>query len=586
MLKALKKVRFWLYEIRFTIEIDVNILITQLNRSAVDLSEILMTRWLTWIRLFDFNVRHVLDKKHIATDELFRKSCELSNDIDEVHEKNIDDFINDQLNCVRVCSMRVNENDDEQFLKNEYFEKFQRIVHYLITLTRSNHLNRKKFRKFKNWALQFLVRDKHLFKRVNKNVLLQKIIDKTENQAIILKQFHNENDYREQERIYRRVIDRYWWRNLYRDCEKYVVNYESCQLRAFNREKKTLHFIWISNLFQKINIDCVHLSQSRLMKALVVIRNDLTEWMKTRVLFNLKTKTVAKFLWKNIICRFECFESIVMNEDFENKVVTEKLLNRYRIRIKLTSTYHASINEMIKKEHRSLINVLSKLIENKIERWSQHLHAMLWTDRKYSIWHIMNWNKIRSIEDLLTIRVRQFLKKNKNLKKTVLHLKRMKKQNKKLFDDKYQLRKILLSANNLILKHNIKLNNKYDFKLTFRWNEPFRIQRANSIKNIYILKKMNKTRLERTYAGNRLKRFKIKDVEDLSTRQTEIHEMLNIAPENSINAMKKSNNINKDARIDNEVRSEVVQNTAESLNADNQIFENDATDDNLSNSKI
>ena len=57
-----------------------------------------------------------------------------------------------------------------------------------------------------------------------------------------------------------------------------------------------------------------------------------------------------------------------MNEDLENKAVTKELLNRYRIRIKLTSTYHASINEMIEKEHRSLINVLSKLIENKIER--------------------------------------------------------------------------------------------------------------------------------------------------------------------------------------------------------------------------
>ena len=57
-----------------------------------------------------------------------------------------------------------------------------------------------------------------------------------------------------------------------------------------------------------------------------------------------------------------------MNEDFENKTVTKELLNRYRIRIKLTSTYHALINEMIKKRHRLLINVLSKLIENKIER--------------------------------------------------------------------------------------------------------------------------------------------------------------------------------------------------------------------------
>ena len=196
--------------------------------------------------------------------------------------------------------------------------------------------------------------------------------------------------------------------------------------------KKTLHFIWISNLIQKINIDCVHLSQSKLMKILVIIRNDLIEWIKTCVLFNLKAKTVAKFLWKNILYYFEYFESTVMNKNFENKTVTKELLNRYKIQIKLTSTYYVSINQMIKKEHRSLINILSKLIENKIERWSQNFHAMLWIDRiivrdfinvisfrllyehdailpieiEYSIWYIMNWNKIRNIKDLLTIRVK------------------------------------------------------------------------------------------------------------------------------------------------------------------------------------
>ena len=164
LLKALKKVRFWLYEMQFIIEIDVNILIAQLNRSAVNLFKILMIRWLTWICLFDFDVRHVFDKRHTATDELSRRSCELWNNINKVHEKNIDNFINNQLNCVRVCSMRVNKNDDEQSLKNEYSEKFQRIIYYLIMLARFNHLNWKKFRKFKNWALQFLVRDRYLFK--------------------------------------------------------------------------------------------------------------------------------------------------------------------------------------------------------------------------------------------------------------------------------------------------------------------------------------------------------------------------------------------------------------------------------------
>ena len=44
----------------------------------------------------------------------------------------------------------------------------------------------------------------------------------------------------------------------------------------------------------------------------------------------------------------------------------------------------------------------------------------------------------------------------------------MRKQNKELFDDKHQLRKIFLSSDDLMLKHDIKLDNKYDLKLTFR----------------------------------------------------------------------------------------------------------------------
>ena len=78
------------------------------------------------------------------------------------------------------------------------------------------------------------------------------------------------------------------------------------------------------------------------------------------------------------------------------------------------------------------------------------------------------------------------------------------------------------------------------------------------MKDIYILKEMNETRLERIYADNRLKQFKIKDVENLSTKQIEIHEMLNITFENSIDAMKKSNIVNKDVRVDDEIRNEII----------------------------
>ena len=136
-----------------------------------------------------------------------------------------------------------------------------------------------------------------------------------------------------------------------------------------------------------------------------------------------------------------------------------------------------------------------------------------------------------------------------------------------MFDNKHQLRKIFLNADNLILKYDIKFDNKYNLKFIFRRNNLFRIQRANSMKDIYILKKMNEIRLERIYANNRLKRFKTKNAENLSTKQIEIYKILNITLENSIDAMKKSNIVNRNVRISDEIRNEVARNTAESSNA-------------------
>ena len=65
------------------------------------------------------------------------------------------------------------------------------------------------------------------------------------------------------------------------------------------------------------------------------------------------------------------------------------------------------------------------------------------------------------------------------------------------------------------------------------------------MKDIYILKEMNEICFKRTYADNRLKRFKTKNVKDLSTKQIEIYKMRNIMFRNSSDAIIKSNINNK-----------------------------------------
>ena len=61
--------------------------------------------------------------------------------------------------------------------------------------------------------------------------------------------------------------------------------------------------------------------------------------------------------------------------------------------------------------------------------------------------------------------------------------------------------------------------------------------------------------------------------------------MLNIIFKNSIDAIKKSNIINKDGRIDDKIRNEIVRNYTENSDTDSQIFENDFINNNLINSK-
>jgi hypothetical protein len=152
--------------------------------------------------LFNFDVHHVSDRKHSTFNELSRRSRESLNDKDETHEKNINDFIDAQLNSLCLCSISIIVEEDMSILKDLYSEYFNKIMYYLIFLLRSFELSTKKFRRFKHKALKFLIQNKHLFKRFNKTVSLQRMMNLQIKYNSILKKLHDESDHRDRERTY------------------------------------------------------------------------------------------------------------------------------------------------------------------------------------------------------------------------------------------------------------------------------------------------------------------------------------------------------------------------------------------------
>jgi integrase len=71
-MKAVKKFRNYVYGVRLLVETDGNTLVHQLNLPANDLPGALVTRWIAWIRLFNFDVKHVPGRLNGGPDGLSR----------------------------------------------------------------------------------------------------------------------------------------------------------------------------------------------------------------------------------------------------------------------------------------------------------------------------------------------------------------------------------------------------------------------------------------------------------------------------------------------------------------------------------
>jgi Integrase zinc binding domain len=200
--------------VKFTLKTDASVLVAQLNRSATDLPRALVTRWIAYIRLFDFTVRHVLGTKHTAADGLSQRPRTESDDIDEANEVDINDFINAELNAFSVAPVVV---EDVDLLVDRYSEDSWQVARYLTTLQRLVGLTKAEFRSFKRRALQYAVADSNLYQRAGKGIPQRLVIDVNDRKAEILKELHKEFRHKGRESTYRKVADRYYWDNCYKD---------------------------------------------------------------------------------------------------------------------------------------------------------------------------------------------------------------------------------------------------------------------------------------------------------------------------------------------------------------------------------
>jgi Integrase zinc binding domain len=265
----------------------------------------LVTRWITYIRLFDFEVQHVPRHKYTAADGLSRRPRTASDDIDDSFETDVEDFIDAELGALSITPIRSEEEPNEDnkvsVLEEGYSEDSQRIAEYLTILRKPEGISRNKFRAFKKRALRYAVRDRQLFLAASKNIPSRLVVDSDEKRAEIVRELHvrelhDESGHKGRESTYREVADRYYWEGCFQFVQKFVASCKRCQFRDPRRLEEALYPTWSSAMFYKIGLDVIHMPSSNGKNFLVTARDDLSWWVESRALGKATSETVATFL--------------------------------------------------------------------------------------------------------------------------------------------------------------------------------------------------------------------------------------------------------------------------------------------------
>jgi hypothetical protein len=146
----------------FSVRTDSQTLVWLLNQPPNDLPNAMITRWLTYIRLFDFDVKHIPGNKNGAADGLSRRGKSPEDESDD----DPDDYFESKLYSTSANPLSLHDPLARVYLcEEEYTGDDLMLGRYLETLERPEGISNEEYQKLRKKSRNFLVRDGYLFKR-------------------------------------------------------------------------------------------------------------------------------------------------------------------------------------------------------------------------------------------------------------------------------------------------------------------------------------------------------------------------------------------------------------------------------------
>ena len=248
------------------IEIDARTLDHQRKQPTSDIPGAIVGRWLVYLRLFSFDIKHVAGVKHKGPNALSRRPG-MEEELRELAEggeeavRRLEEFVDAELVAMWVsaeeeeactgfcnsvsqsfsmsfpmfCGGEEDRGDAGSFCFSfnkamyEGEESLQRVGEYLKVMRRLTGLPDGEFKWFKAFAVKFLLRDGVLYQRAKTGMPPRRVLGNTKDNMEVLRRLHDESGHRRRDRTYEKAQLRYYWDSLYRDIDRYTRSCEAYQ---------------------------------------------------------------------------------------------------------------------------------------------------------------------------------------------------------------------------------------------------------------------------------------------------------------------------------------------------------------------
>ncbi|RAQ98663.1 putative gag-pol poly protein [Stemphylium lycopersici] len=525
VLWALKKFRTYLYGVHFTIETDAATLIAQLNRSSTDNPGSVMNRWISTIMLWDFEIKHIPGKKNVVADALSRYPKPEGSEPPEETEDDLEEFIDHMIGNVNAPALPVSH---ARLLRQEFSEASEQYAQFLVNLKSPKGMQSRELRAWKKRALNFFVRDGILFKKTSRNIAIRRVVDDKDLQTAAVWNVHQQIGHRGVNAVYSILSQRYWWNGMYEHVRKRLATCPDCQLRSSKRMVDMLTNTYSFAIWETVAIDVVYMPQCFGKKYLVIARDYLSGWPEARALSNNKSKTIAEFIYEDIICRWSTSRKLMVDggPDFA------------KVRVQ-ASGHNPQAMGKIEGSHKPIVNALAKLPGP----WVKNLPAVLLADRisiqeqtgysPYQLvtgqnpvlpidlalptWQTLPFREVKDRAQLLAIRAMQLDLRDQFKKEAIARTNRMRAAKKEYWDDTREIRREEIARGDLVLLWNSvrEIDMSRDRKLDTRWLGPYRVHEARPDRGTYRLEDLDGTVFPHTTPGRRLKLFRQRVIEDI-----------------------------------------------------------------------